>query len=188
LKSVADITDYFAAVSGNVGTAADPIPLPVAVDLSGCGRADLLDEVNTSDKYVALDLSACTGKTVFDPAPGAADAGESKIVSLILPDAAESVSEGVYDYTENRHDASFRYFTSLENITGEGVKIIGNWAFSYPGSQALTVTLGAAVPTLGINMFYNIIGTKSVTVLVPSGSPDWNGITGTCNALCEIPD
>jgi hypothetical protein len=38
----------------------------------------------------------------------------------------------------------------------------------------LVITMGSAAPTVGVNMFYEITGVKSVTVRVPSGATGYN--------------
>jgi hypothetical protein len=71
------------------GSATDePIPLPVNITLS-TDWTGLLSAIQSKGKYVALDLSACTGAAEFDP--GAANTGESKIVSLVLPDGRQAL-------------------------------------------------------------------------------------------------
>jgi hypothetical protein len=61
--------------------------------------------------------------TVFDP--GTANTGESKIVSLILPDAAKSVEAGTYS------NPTFENFTALTSVAGAGITAIGDSAFAY---------------------------------------------------------
>ena len=89
LSGVSDVGHYL-TTAGSIyaGTETAPIPLPVNITLSS-DWADLLSAIQTGGKYAALDLSACTGVTEFDP--GTANTGESKIVSLVLPDGATSV-------------------------------------------------------------------------------------------------
>ncbi|MDR0655607.1 MAG: hypothetical protein LBG22_04765, partial [Treponema sp.] len=71
LTGIADIAAYLAAAPA-------PVSLAVALDLASEWQA-LLGAIAAAGKYVALDLSACTGVTEFDP--GAADTGERYIVS-----------------------------------------------------------------------------------------------------------
>jgi hypothetical protein len=198
LNSIADIAAYLSSVSGG-GSAADPIPLPAGIDLSGAGWSDLLSAIGTAGKYVVLDLSACTmGGPEFDP--GVAGAGEWYIVSLVLPDDAERIRAEA-----DTISATFRYFTALTGVAGAGVKTVGGYAFSYctaleavnlpavtsigigvflPSSgMSLSLTLGNTAPSVGIGMFnYFFIGfvkTITVTVRVPSGATGYGTVPGT---------
>jgi hypothetical protein len=106
---------------------------------------------------------------------------------------------------------AFYYCTSLTSVSLPEATTIGNYAFANTGPAALTVTLGAAPPTLGINIFGGGSLGKTVTVKVPSIAlsaygpvPDnttdnnwgnafrgkgWNGIsylTGTVNGNISL--
>ena len=125
LNSAAEVSSYLSSVSGGFSAAA-PVFLPVNITLSG-DWASLLAAIQTANRFVALDLSACdiscmTGTTgEFDP--GAANTGESRIVSLLLPDTATSVKAGTWS------DAAFKYFTALESVSGAGIETVGDYAF-----------------------------------------------------------
>jgi hypothetical protein len=67
-------------------------------------------------------------------------------------------------------DYAFESCTALTKVSLPKAASIGQSAFSGTGAQALTVTLGSTVPTLGIDMFSNITDAKTVTVKVPSGA------------------
>jgi hypothetical protein len=54
---------------------------------------------------------------------------------------------------------------SFPNVTS-----IGDWAFAYTGTGALSITLGATAPTLERDMFYGVDASKTVTVNVPSAA------------------
>ncbi|MDR1374105.1 MAG: leucine-rich repeat domain-containing protein [Treponema sp.] len=130
LASVDGIGTYLGTPPANTGdgsNAANPIILPVNVDLSA-GWEDLLGAINTAGKYVILDLSACTGMTAFDPGGSDTDAGriaaKRKIVSLVLPDAAQSIKAGISS------DRAFNNFTYLKSVTGVAITNIGDQAFS----------------------------------------------------------
>jgi hypothetical protein len=112
--------------------------------------------INTVKKYVALDLSAeanvGTG-TEFDP--GAANTGEKYVVSLVLPDAAQSI-KGLSDY-----DAPlFRYFTSLKEVSGANIKTIGVNAFR--NCVGLTSASFPQATSIGNSAFYNCTGLSSI--------------------------
>jgi hypothetical protein len=66
--------------------------------------------------------------------------------------------------------SAFRGCTSLTSVTLPEATNIGSFAFSFTGGQALIVTLGAAPPTLGTNIFDSVTSPKAVTVEVPTGA------------------
>jgi hypothetical protein len=128
LNNVADIAAWIDEQTAlGYGTAANPIVLPLAVNLDSVQWADILSAIAFKSKYVALDLTDCTGgihssggglygNGTFDP--GIADTGEQYITALTLPNAATSTS-----------NSAFRYFTGLKEINGENVISVGNFAF-----------------------------------------------------------
>ncbi|MHB9295672.1 hypothetical protein PilKf_01419 [Pillotina sp. SPG140] len=167
--------------SPNGDSADNPVAVAVDMNLAVCW-ADILTTIKAADKYVALDLSACRmDGTEFDP--GTASTGENKIVSLILPNAAQSIKSGDYD------SATFKNFTALKEIRGSTIKNIGDFAFdsckslttvSFPeattigdfafsrtGKTRLNITLGATAPTVGNFMFDEVNESKTVIVKVP---------------------
>ncbi|MDR0375315.1 MAG: hypothetical protein LBH85_06280, partial [Treponema sp.] len=80
-----DVEDNLAKADGGA-TVDDPVQLSVNINLAGDGWEALLAVIQTSGKYAALDLSACTmDGTEFDP--GTDGAGADKITALTLPDA-----------------------------------------------------------------------------------------------------
>jgi hypothetical protein len=150
--SIADIENYLGGVSG--GTASNPVPLPVAVDL-GRDWQNLLSAINNTGVYVALDLSACTmGGQEFDP--GTAGTGENKIVSLVLPGAAVSVKAGTV------MASTFTEFTSLKELGGENVQTIGNYAFTLCDSLS-AVNLPKAT-SIGDEAFGNCTALSAVNL------------------------
>jgi hypothetical protein len=58
--------------------------------------------------------------------------------------------------------------TDLETVSLPAATTIGNNAFYNTGGTALTITLGAAAPKVGKNMFEYVFVPKTVTVLVPN--------------------
>jgi hypothetical protein len=72
-------------------------------------------------------------------------------------------------------DSAFFICTSTE-VSLPKAQSIGDSAFGYTGTEDLTITLGAAVPTLGTVLFSGV-GSKPVTVKVPSNT-NWSGETG----------
>jgi hypothetical protein len=122
LEAGTNIGTYLGAASGG-STAADPVILPVNINLAS-GWAALLTAIQTGGKYVALDLSACTMiGTEFDP--GTANTGEKYIVSLVLPNAMESIKAAPFN------DSTFKHFTTLGSVTGANVTNVGGGAFQF---------------------------------------------------------
>ncbi|MDR2019707.1 MAG: leucine-rich repeat protein, partial [Treponema sp.] len=67
-------------------------------------------------------------------------------------------------------NSAFFYCHALSTVSLPAAISIGNYFFAHhTGGQALTVTLGAAPPTLGTDIFFNI-SAKTVTVKVPSSA------------------
>jgi hypothetical protein len=139
LYSVTDVAAYIAgylAAHPGAGTNTDPVPLPLAITLSAENWNGLLDAIADANGgagvYVALDLAACTrGNYLFGGGlradgtfdPGTANTGESRIVSLVLPDAAASVVAGTSTIP------AFKNFTALSEVNAVAVTGIGNYAF-----------------------------------------------------------
>jgi len=132
LTSIADIKAYLAGQASGA-----TVPLVVDLDLGdmddhNSGWWALLTAISQYNGYVELDLSVCTmGETgvgtIFNPdiyTVGTASEGKGKIVSLVLPNAAESIPNGV------NNASTFRYFTRLASIKGARLISIGQYAFS----------------------------------------------------------
>jgi hypothetical protein len=91
--------------------------------LANGGWEAILSAIAEADKYVSLDLSACTmDGTEFDPGT---DTGSDKITALILPGTAQSIKAGTSD------NPTFKAFTALRSISGTDVKTVGDYAFYY---------------------------------------------------------
>jgi hypothetical protein len=122
-QGIKDVTDSLTAASGG-NSAANPVSLTLNLDLAS-DWVDLLSVIQAAGKYVALDLSACTMTgTEFDP--GAANTGEKKIVSLVLPDMATYI-KGASSFTAS----TFKNFTALTSVSGSGITNIDDNAFSH---------------------------------------------------------
>ncbi|MDR1898954.1 MAG: leucine-rich repeat domain-containing protein [Treponema sp.] len=65
-------------------------------------------------------------------------------------------------------ERAFENCTGLTTVNLPAATSIGDSAFRNTGTTALTVTLGAAPPTVGTNMFLNVNSTKNVTVKRPA--------------------
>jgi hypothetical protein len=150
LTAISEVEAYLGRVTS--GGVANPVPLPVNLALGGGGWAALLSVLDTTGKYVALNLidSAITGMTgtagEFDP--GTANTGEKYIISLILPGTATSLRAGAAIST-----AAFENFPVLTSVSGIGVTAVGNYAFSY--SPSLTEVNFPVAASIGNYAFAN---------------------------------
>jgi hypothetical protein len=208
LITIAEVEACLASAAG--GTASNPVFLPVTLNLAdsgGNGWAELLGAIDTAGKRVALDLSACTmsGMTgtpgEFDP--GAANTGESLIVSLTLPTAAESIKAGT------AVAAAFQNFTGLASVTGVGIKNIGNYAFlrcagllevNYPAVENIgvgafavcagltSVNLSAGLTSLGQQAFLDCAVLASITLPASLASIGPNPFAGCIGLTTFIVD
>jgi hypothetical protein len=105
----------------------------------------ILDALNTANTYVNLDLSACTieggNSTIFNP-DSAVATGKNRIVSITLPNVAQSILNGTWG------NPTFDFFTTLKSFSGTGLKTIGEYAFS--GRSSLTQTeLPTGITSIG---------------------------------------
>ena len=113
-------------INGN--NAANPVVLPVEIALGNMtagesGWRNLLNAIETANKYVNLDLTICTMTGIeFNPNSLVSD-GKEKIVSIILPDAAEAIVDGSYSFVP------FNNFSSLTDVSGSNIRFIGIYAF-----------------------------------------------------------
>ena len=181
LTSIDDVQPYLSAASGGE-TADDPLPLKVNFEL---GWQDLLSAIERAGKYVALDVSLCSmSGAEFSPAtefdPGAANTGESRIVSLALPNAAASI-KAVGSYYAN---STFSYFTALKSVSGDYVQTIGNHAFR--GCAALTRVSFPAATSIGVSAFDSCAALT--TVNLPAAASIGNYAFDSCAALTTVQD
>jgi hypothetical protein len=175
LTSVAAIASYLSSASG--GTTAAPVPLALSLNLTDAqnGWIGLLATINNAGKYVALYLSACTmGSTEFDL--GTYNAGKNRIVSLVLPNAAQSVKAGTSSAQ------AFRDFTSLKSVEGANITSIGEGAFN--DCSALTTVSLPAAASIGDQAFNDCdaLTTASLPAATSIGDQAFND----CNALTTV--
>jgi hypothetical protein len=159
-KDFAAIRDYLAAAEGGE-TDNDPVLLPpVGLDIADDWEG-LLEAIRVAGKYVDLDLSDCTMTNMTDTTgefyPGTADTGESKIVSLVLPDDVMSIKEGSYFYS------TFRNFTNLKSVSGFEIISVGAYAF-YNCPKLTTVNLPEA-RSIGSSAFAGCASLTTVSLL-----------------------
>jgi hypothetical protein len=177
LEDVSAIGSYLASASGGL-SADDPVFLPVGIDLAdteGDGWEELLAAIETAEKYVSLDLSTSTmSGTEFDPQPGAADAGESKVISLTLPDSATIIKAGTSTAT-----SAFKLFTGLKSVSGANVETIGAYAFS--GRNTLVTAEFLKATTIGESAFQNC--STLVTADIPKAGTIGDNAFMSCYVL-----
>jgi hypothetical protein len=137
------------------GSAANPIVLPMQMNL-GNGvdtLANLFSLIATKGKYVDLDLARCYNMLTTEFDPGTANTGEGRVVSLVLPDLAESIKDGIVTLDDGHYsyDPIFRYFTSLKRVSGNTIKTIGVSAFY--DCPSLTTVNFPALTSIGHGAF-----------------------------------
>jgi hypothetical protein len=171
--SVDAVTKYLSTATGGASSD-DPIPLAVKIDLQNTladdsGWKQLLRAINTVGKYVTLDLSNCTMPgTEFNPDPGFAD-GKKFIVSLIIPNTAESIANSTNDSSTFQHFVSQTSVPIGKNVTSIGANAfrnnlltnitipdnctsIGDYAFCE--NQLTSITIPDSVTLIGDYAFY----------------------------------
>ena len=174
--SIATITSYLNGLSDN--TADNPHPLAVNIDLgnmpqAGSGWRELLDAIQAAGKFVNLDLSACTMEgTEFNGGTGFAT-GKARIVSMILPNAAESVTGIGATDTNNMH------FTNLKSASGSGITNIGFTAFTF--CTSLTSVSFPAAANIGNSAFTFCNSLTSVSI--PATASIGDSAFSFCNSL-----
>jgi hypothetical protein len=179
----AAIAGYLTA-SPDEGTTADhPIPLhspPVAISIPSDWAA-LLSMMQIAGKYVALDLSACTMSGMeFDPG-NSIDTGKDKIVSLVIPDAAESITASTYP------NSTFQHFAALKSVRGENITSIGDYAVIY--CTTLTdLYLPATPPTRGVKMFEDAGTDTTLTIHIPGGAANYTAASPGWGVSVETAD
>jgi len=163
----------------------------------------LLNSIESTGKYINLDLSACTMTgTSFDP-DASYVTGKNYIVSLILPDSTTEISTG----SASNNLQAFNGFYFLSNISGKNISTIGYYAFAsstgicpiktanFPKLEAImgsafgdhagtggttTFILGATAPYLLQKVFiFRNDNPYTVKIKVPLGASGYTPLTGT---------
>jgi hypothetical protein len=108
-------------------------------------------------KYVNLDLSLSgIAGTEFNP-DSAVSTGKNRIVSLVLPNGAQSIKAGEAYFAE-----TFRQFTYLKRVDGANIVNIGDWAFI--NSKALTTANFPAATSIGYYAFQGWYALTTITI------------------------
>jgi len=171
LTSITEIGEYLIDKAGSI---ADPVLLPVQIDLGIMTEADsgwrqLLEIINKSGKYAALDLTFSTlnngTKTIFNAdgvSQNISSNGKEKITSIILPDTATILAGGFGQYV-----SGFRYFTALTKIIGRNIITILGHTFGNSNKNLISVDFPNAT-SIGPHAFHSC--TSLVNVNIPSAS------------------
>jgi len=124
----------------------DALILSININLSDW--QELLEAIETAQKYVGLDLSLCgINGTVFNPDSGIS-AGKDKIVSIVLPKKAVGIAAGISKTT-----SAFGGFVNLKSFNAANLANIGAYAFY--GCKKLELTaLPSSVSSIGDYAFY----------------------------------
>jgi len=139
------------------------------------GWQQLLNSIESTGKYINLDLSACTMTgTSFNPDPSVTT-GKKYIVSIILPTVATSIEAGTFS------DPSFKDFKNLKSISGANIIIINDYSFvqSIADWNIINVDFPKAT-TIGKSAFYN---TKLESVNFPKVITIGDSAFSSCSSL-----
>jgi hypothetical protein len=176
--SLVSALSYLNTQSGG-STVADPVPLKLNVSIDADSLQALGTALGTAGKFVALDLSDSTSPAdkVFPPDLDSTS-GANKIVSLILPDDAETIPNG----STGNMSLSFKNFTVIKTVSGAGIKIIGDDAF-----HACTSLTSADFPkatNIGLMAFFN--ATSLTTANFPEATSIGNSAFSSCDSLSTV--
>lgn len=179
ITDISLIETYLILTAGG-GSPDNPINLTLGIELSpmtanNSGWRKLLTSIQRADKYVNLDLSACTLGSAFmpefNPDPNI-KIGKDKIVSLILPNAAANIS-----------DNYFNLFTNLKTVSGAKKITVQIGHGTFAGCTALVSADFPCAASVGDQAFTGCTALKSVSFpLVTSiGSYSFCGCTSLEN-------
>jgi hypothetical protein len=179
ITSVADLTEYLATQTGTVES---PVFLPLQIDLGTMTETDsgwrqLLDAIEAADKFVDLDLSACTMAGTEFNTDYTVETGKAKIVSIALPAGVTSIGK-----------LAFYGFTGLTQVTlPEGLTSIGEYAFE-ECTALEQVTLPDSLTSIGNGAFSYLTALTQITLpegLISIGDRAFSGSTLTQITLPE---
>jgi hypothetical protein len=111
--------------------------------------------------------------TEFDPG-NTITTDTDRIVSLVLPDTAESIAAG-----SGWSDVTFGNFTALTSVSGAGIRDIGGYAFE--NCDALEMVSLPAATSIGEHAFYDCDALE--TVSLPAAKNIGRSAFENCDAL-----
>jgi predicted DNA-binding transcriptional regulator AlpA len=141
----------------------------MATDLDGSNWSDLLAAIKDADKYVALDLSAFTGMSSFNPKTSTG--GEDLVISIALPDTTSSILNGT---------TTIRY-KEIRTISGSGIKDIAFYAFI--ACTSLTSVSFPNAESIGQGAF---AATSLTSVSFPNAESIGQGAFAWCTSLTSV--
>ncbi|MCL2705782.1 MAG: leucine-rich repeat domain-containing protein [Spirochaetaceae bacterium] len=175
--SIQEAMEWLTSEPGG-GSPGNPVPLAMKIPLGAMPSSEwdnFLIAIAATGKYVSLDLSDCSmSNNEFDPY-NANDIGQSNIVSLILPNQAQSIAP----YSSS--NATFSYFNNLSYVSGNNIATIGYYAFwnlpslgtvSFP--KATYIDEGA------------FCGSSLVNANLPAATSIMNDVFINCTSLTSI--
>jgi hypothetical protein len=164
-----------------IGGDSEDDPLILSININIGDLHELLEAIESAQKYVDLDLSLCVmNGTVFNP--GGIDAGKNKIVSIVLPNKATGIAAGV-----DKAASAFGGFVNLRSFKAPNITNIGAYAF-YECEKLNISALPSGVTNIGSYAFYKC--TDMALEELPSGivSIDTYAFDGCSKlALTELP-
>ncbi|MCL2704810.1 MAG: leucine-rich repeat domain-containing protein, partial [Spirochaetaceae bacterium] len=157
------------------GTPTNPISLALSIPLGympGGNWEDLLNAIDGTGKYVNLDLSACSmNGTIFNIDGMFPRAGYDKVVSIVLPNQAQSIAPN-----------SFMNFSSLTQASGVNIKEISLSAF-FLCSSLKSVSFPSAT-LIGRGAFVACTNLQSVNFPVATSIDEY--VFSNCHNLTDV--
>ena len=179
-----DVIADFLSVQSSGDSVDNPIYLKVEIPLGTMSTANsgwqlLLNAIAASGKYVVLDMSDCEmpANGVFNPNRNV-DTGKEFVTAIVLPDGALSIPDGANPFLS----MTFRYFTNLRSISGEGITSIGELVFSSLGN--LREAHFPSATSIGYEAFYGC--TSLISVSTPVATSIGELAFSDCNSLNSV--
>jgi hypothetical protein len=148
-------------------TSLETVSLPVAETIGGAAFSDC-----TSLETVSLPAAETIGVSAFYACTVLETVNLPAAVTIAHDAFRNCASLRTVNLAAAENIGAFNFYDcpSLRTVNLPVVENIGFAAFSYIGSSALTITMGARAPTLGGFSFNDVFEAKTVTVKVPSGA------------------